>query len=138
VALAAGGTAAVLLFLFYAMQIDALLRLNDGHADGWVGVYESGRPFTYPRPSRVKLIILRPLDDPGRSVRFPLSTPDAFEQIKDAVETRGEYHAAPGGANSAGPIQPRNQFLCRLRYAGLGRKVVYGFVPLASGDAAGG
>jgi hypothetical protein len=128
-----GGFALVI--LGYALQIDVLLRVGAGWAAPWrtERVGPKGMPL-------FSIGVALESAEPGHSPHsFTIFAPGVFERLEDVTEARGvlaqgalprSADAASGGGGIAGysPTRARRRLFCRLRYAGLGRHVVYEFV----------
>jgi len=112
--------------LFFALQLDALLHLNAGAVSGLVTVRENlalprgalgsrrGFPGYWNTAVRVDT-------DHGSEV-FTGFTPGVFESLREEAIRRGQ-------PTSGDPLErdERPGFAARIRYAGLGRRVVYGY-----------
>jgi len=136
-------------------HVDALLRLNEGHVDGWIAVMETriALPGNYQDPGRLdverKAMVLQGSNPRRSPIVFTEFTGGVFDRL---LASAGPRRPLPGqaprriltmGGGAPTPAHRRagdetiladRVLYGRIRYAGFGRRVVYDFEKLDPRD----
>jgi hypothetical protein len=143
---------ALLAVLFFALQVDAKLRLYPGDSEGWLTaewarlaysvhknpspVYDYHPALSYSLLARATVWSTGPPE--RRRATFTHFTPEARFELQEALLQRGRFwphrpppiELRPDGVSEGPPWPPQRRIYGRLRYAGLGQRVVYEFEEL--------